>query len=152
MPKMPWIGPSCAMLPWMPRNRNGMSSRMPASTSTPSEIDSSTRITSPSARAVCRVSRTWPIVTARKASPAVDTQLQNEPAGSWLQNTLTSAHATKSTRVVGTSRTSEISRRREIRIPIPMTHSPTMIETYVTRPAIFSIAYEEKTAPRTAIV
>ena len=82
VPKMPWIGPSCAMFPWMPRKRNGMSSSTPESTSTPSEIDSSTRITSPSARAVCRVSRTWPIVTASSARPAVVIQLQSEPDAS----------------------------------------------------------------------
>ena len=38
VPKMPWIGPSWAMLPCTPRNVNGMSSRTPDSTSTPSEI------------------------------------------------------------------------------------------------------------------
>ena len=59
-----------------------MSSSTPASTSTPSEIDSSTRITSPSALAVCRVSRTWPIVTASNARPAVVIQLQSEPDAS----------------------------------------------------------------------
>ena len=51
-----------------------------------------------------------------------------EPVASWLQNTLTSAHPTNSTTVVGTRRTSEISRRRATSIPIPITQSPTMTE------------------------
>ena len=36
-PKMPWMGPSCARSPWMPRIAIGASSRMPESTSSASE-------------------------------------------------------------------------------------------------------------------
>jgi hypothetical protein len=98
------------------------------------------------------VSRTWPIVTARSASAAVDTPLHRVLDGSWLQNTLIRAQATNTTRVVGTSRTSEISRRRATSIPIPRMERLTMIDTYVTRPAIRSIAKAANTVPSTAIV
>ncbi len=152
VPKMPWIGPNCAMWPWMPRKRMGVSSRIPASTSIPSEIDSSHRSTSASARTVCSVSRMWPSTIARNARAAVDTQLHTEPGRSKLQNTLASAQPTKTTRDVGTRRTSEISRRRARRMAAPSTQSPARIDTKVTRPAMRSTANADRTAPSTVRV
>ena len=80
--------------------------------------------------------------------PASATQFHQVSEESELQNALASAHATKSTTETGTSRRSEISRRRASSIPSPSTHRPTMIVTYETSPAVRSIAKEEKTAPR----
>ena len=56
-PKMPWMGPSSARSPWMPRIVIGTSRRMPESTSSAIEAPSSTRITSPNARTIWIVSR-----------------------------------------------------------------------------------------------
>ena len=139
VPKMPWIGPNEAMLPWMPRKRSGVSKMIPLSTSSTSETDSAARSTSPSARTVCSVSRTCPIVTARRATAAIAVHRQKLEKASLLQNTLANAQVVNIRSVVGTSRRNEISSRRATRMPMATTHRPAMIVRRVTIPATATI-------------
>ena len=146
VPKIPWMGPSAAMFPWIPRNFSGMSRRMPESTSSPSDSPSAARSTSPSARTVCSVSRMCPIVTASSATAAIAVHRPRLVNGSELQNTLANAHATSSSSVVGTRRSSEISSRRAERMPRANTHSPATTARSVTIPATRSMRCDPTSA------
>ena len=73
VPKMPWMGPSEAMLPWMPRMSMGWSRKTPASSSRASESTSTMRATLASACTTSSVSRVFAIATPTSAIATIET-------------------------------------------------------------------------------
>ena len=147
VPKIPCTGPPRAILPWMPRNEIGMSSRMPLRISRARETPSSIRSTSPVARTVCSVSRTWATATAKNAIDARASHPRMLRPRSVDQMLLASARQRKSSRVDGRSRGHEISSRRTSNIAPPMRHRPATTLIAPVCPRSRRIAGSANTAP-----